>query len=218
MLNKLVLLAISIVIISGCIGNEAQKPDTTVSDSTTTIKRQRTTTVNEIKIVGIDDDPRIGPEDATVTIIEFSDFQCGFCAKASQTVKDIIKRYPNDVRYVYRDFPSSYHENAFIAAEAADCANEQGKFWEYHDKLFENQNSLDKVSLKRYASQIGLNTSQFDQCLDSEKYREEVEKDISDGEKAGVEATPTFFINGDKIVGAQPYYVFKEIIDSKLGK
>jgi protein-disulfide isomerase len=169
--------------------------------------------------VAVDDDgdPFIGGADAPVEIIEFSDFQCPFCARVVPTVKQIIDTYGDSVKIVFRDFPLSFHQNAQKSAEAAQCAHDQGKFWEYHDLLFANQNSLDTDSLKRYASELGLNTNQFDQCLDSGKYTQEVQEDFRDGQQAGVRGTPTFFINGQAVVGAKPFSEFKRVIDQELG-
>ncbi len=166
--------------------------------------------------VSADDDPSIGSENASVTIVEFSDFQCPFCARAVPTVKQILKEYDGKVKIVYRDFPLGFHENAQKAAEASECADEQGKFWEYHDLLFENQGNLDAVSLKKYAKDLKLNTSEFDACLDSGKYAAEVQKDASDGQSYGVSGTPAFFINGRLVSGAQPFENFKKIIDEEL--
>ncbi|HLD88762.1 MAG TPA: thioredoxin domain-containing protein, partial [Candidatus Nanoarchaeia archaeon] len=122
------------------------------------------------------------------------------------------------VKIIYRDFPLGFHENAFNSALAADCANEQGKYWEYHDKLFGNQQSLDKDSLKKYAKDLSLDTTKFNNCLDTEKYKDEVNKDQADGTAAGVSGTPSFFINGKLLVGAQPFSSFKTAIDNALAK
>jgi len=168
--------------------------------------------------VSVDDDPVKGPSDAKVTIVEFSEFQCPFCARVQPTVNQILEEYGDDVRIVYRDFPLSFHQYAQKAAEAAECADDQGKFWEYHDKLFENQQALDTSNLKQYAKDLGLDSAQFDSCLDSGKYELEVKKDFQDGQSYGVSGTPTFFINGIKVVGAQPFSTFKQVIDSELTK
>lgn len=168
--------------------------------------------------VSVDDDPSIGPEDAPVTIVEFSDYQCPFCARAEPTIEQVLKEYEGKVRLVYRDFPLSFHQNAQKAAEATECADEQGKFWEYHDKLFENQDALDVNNLKQYAKDLGLDSSKFDNCLDSGKYTEEVQKDLADGQSLGVSGTPAFFINGRLVSGAQPFSAFKQVIDGELAK
>lgn len=147
-----------------------------------------------------------------IEIVEFSDFQCPFCKKAEPTIKKIVSEYGEEVVFYYRNFPLESHENSFEAALAGYCANEQDKFWQYHDLLFESQDKLDKDSLKNYASELELNIESFNLCLDEEKYKNEVERDINDAEKAGVTGTPTFFINGRKVVGAQSFEVFDDII------
>jgi protein-disulfide isomerase len=162
-------------------------------------------------------DPFFGPEDAEVTIIEYSDFQCPYCASVVPTINQIKEKYGDRVKIVFKDFPLSFHQYAQKAAEAAQCAHEQGRFWEYHDTLFANQGSLGMASLKQYASNLGLNTEQFNRCLDSGKYAAEVQEDFSDGQKAGVSGTPTFFINGKKLVGAQPFSEFERLITDELG-
>ncbi len=170
--------------------------------------------------VSVDDDPSKGSKDAEVTIIEFSDFQCPYCARFfTQTLPLIDENYikTGKVRLVYRDFPLSFHQNAQKAAEAAECADEQNKFWEYHDLVFKNQGALSIDDLKKYAANLKLDTAKFDACLDSGKYEEEVKKDFADGQKAGVTGTPAFFVNGKPLVGAQPFSAFKEVIDAELG-
>jgi len=171
-----------------------------------------------VENVSVDDDPGWGPEDAPVTIIEFSDFQCPFCSRFfTQAYPQIKQAYEGKVRFVYRDFPlASIHENAQKAAEAGECADDQGKFWDYHDMMFSNPTALDVTSLKGYASQLGLDSGAFDQCLDSGKYTEEVQKDYQDGISYGVTGTPAFFVNGLLVVGAQPFANFKAIIDAAL--
>jgi protein-disulfide isomerase len=156
---------------------------------------------------------------APITIIEFGDFQCPYCEVFfNQVLPEIEKKYINSgkVKFVYREFPLSFHQYAQKASEAAGCAGEQGKFWDYHDKLFENQNSLDLASLKSYAQQLHLNTAKFNDCLDSGKMAAAVQKDISDGSSYGVTGTPTFFVNGVMINGAQPFSEFEKIIDQEL--
>jgi len=171
--------------------------------------------------ISADDDPTKGSESAPVTIIEFSEYQCPYCKRFfDQTLSLIEKNYieTGKVKYVFRDFPLSFHQYAQKAAEASECADEQGKFWQYHDKLFENQNALSVESLKQYAKDLGLNAAKFDSCLDSGAMASEVQKDFADGSEYGVSGTPAFFINGIKVVGAQPYSVFEEIIEQELNK
>ncbi len=168
-----------------------------------------------------DDDPVKGSKEAPVTIIEFSDFQCPFCGKFfKQALPEINKNYitTGKAKLVYRDFPLDFHQYAQKAAEAAECADDQGKFWEMHDKIFENQNTITVDDLKGHAKNIGLDTTKFNNCLDTGKYEQEVKKDMSDGKAAGVTGTPAFVINGKLVVGAQPYSVFKQAIDEALAE
>lgn len=168
----------------------------------------------------MDDDYVKGDMDAPVTIVEFSDFECPFCERYySDTYKQIDEQYikTGKVRYVFRDYPLSFHPNAQKAAEAAQCAGDQGKFWEMHDMIFENQHAMGVSNLKSYAEGMGLDSQQFDQCLDSGKYAQEVLDDQQDGARLGVSGTPSFFINGKNIVGAQPFETFKEAIEAELG-
>ena len=170
--------------------------------------------------VSADDDPGQGPEDAAVTIVEFSDFQCPYCATFQQeTLPQILSEYGDQVRFVYRDFPlTSLHANALKAAEASECADDQGKYWEYHDLLFQNQSALDDESLKGYAASLEMDTATFDECLASGKYTQEVAKDLQDGTEAGVQGTPSFFVNGMPIRGAQPYQAFQAAIEAALAE
>ncbi|MDQ1638057.1 MAG: hypothetical protein QOF62_1396 [Pyrinomonadaceae bacterium] len=149
-----------------------------------------------VQSVSVDDDPARGEASAPVTIVEFTDFQCPSCAAMQPILDEVLKSYGNKVRFVVRDFPLPVHANARKAAEAANAANAQGKFWEYALILFKHQNALDVPSLKKYASDLGLNRAVFDAALDSGKYAAEIRHDIDDGEKYGIDSTPTIFING----------------------
>jgi protein-disulfide isomerase len=149
-----------------------------------------------IQNISVDDDPSRGAANAPVTIVEFTDFQCPACAAMHPVLEEVLKSYGDRVRFVVRDFPLNQHENARKAAEAADAANAQGKFFEYIALLFKNQKALDVPSLKKYASEVGLNRARFDAELDRGVYAAEVRKDIEDGEMYGVGSTPTIFING----------------------
>jgi protein-disulfide isomerase len=182
--------------------------------------------------ISADNDPIIGNPDAPITIIEFSDFQCPFCAKFhSQTLPLILDEYieQGKVKLVFRDFPiQSIHPNALPASIAAECANEQGKFKEMHDMLFDNQNEWNKQdtvdalsSFSQYATNIQLEQETFDSCLTNGKYIEEIKKDLDDGRNYGVSGTPGFFVGNDQIgyvelKGAQPFESFKKIIDAQL--
>lgn len=170
--------------------------------------------------VSAGNDPCIGPTQAKITMIEFSDFQCPFCGRARPTIQQIIETYKNDLKYCFRDFPLSFHQDSFLAHLAAACANEQGtdKFWEYNRKLFSNQQAIKADNLKAYAKEVGLNMKTFNECLTSRKYEGKVQKDIQEGVQAGVAGTPGFFINGIPISGAQPFAKFKEVIDEELKK
>lgn len=169
----------------------------------------------------IDDDAFKGDPDAPITIVEFSDFQCPFCSRFYEnTLPELKKEYidTGKVKIVYRDFPLSFHPEAQGGAEAAECANDQGKFWEMHDKIFENQAIMGTSSYKAWAEELGLDTEQFNSCLDNGDKTAEVRADFAAGQAAGVSGTPTFFINGQKIVGAQPFSVFKQAIDAELAE
>jgi protein-disulfide isomerase len=149
-----------------------------------------------VQAINVDDDPVRGDANARVTIVEFTDFQCPSCAAMQPIIDEVLKSYEKKVRFVVRDFPLLAHANARKAAEAANAANAQGKFFEYAEVLFKHQNALDVPSLKKYASDLGLNRSLFDAALDSGKYAAEIRHDIDDGEKYGVDSTPTIFVNG----------------------
>jgi len=183
---------------------------------------QKNSQATDIVEVNEDDDPFLGSENAKITIIEFSDYQCPFCRRFwTDSLPQLKEEYINTgkVKFVYRDFPlSSIHPAAQAGAEAAECAKDQGKYWEMHDKLFQEQSRLGSDDLKKWAAEIGLNGQEFNQCFDSRKYKSEVEKDHSDGVKAGVTGTPTFFINGRKVVGAVQYQTLKSIIEEELNK
>lgn len=168
--------------------------------------------------ISADDDPARGPAEAAVTIIEFADYQCPYCKRyVDETLPLILSTYGAKVRYVFRDFPiSQLHPQAVQAAEAADCANEQGKFWEYHDLLYQNQGALDAASLKAYAGQLGLNQATFDACLDTDKYADEVQADFQDALAHGVTGAPTFFVNGRKLVGALSFAQFQQVIEEVI--
>lgn len=160
--------------------------------------------------------PWNGGKDAPVTVVEFSDFQCPFCRAAESSIKAIKEKYGDKIRLVYLDFPLGMHPHAMDAARAGRCAGEQGKFWQFHDAMFANQAKLAPADLKAQAKQLGLDTKAFDTCFDGNKYDVPIHKDMSQGESLGVTATPTFFINGREVVGAQPPEKFEEVIDEEL--
>ncbi len=171
-------------------------------------------------------DPILGDKDAPVTIVEFSDFQCPFCRAFFEGAYSQIKKEYVDtgkVRIVFRDFPLAFHEAARPASLAGQCALEQGKFWEYHDKMFQEQAKKGQGTvafgvpeLKTWATEIGLNASQFNTCLDTAKYDADVQADMDAGTDVGVSGTPSFFVNGTLLVGAQPFSAFQELIEAAL--
>lgn len=168
--------------------------------------------------VSMDNDPFRGAADAPVTIIEFSDFHCAFCGRfAAETLDPLLKNYDGKVRLVYRDYPFQT-SGSVVAALAGQCMNEQGKFWEFHDLTFKNQQALTREQFITYAQQLGVDVASFTTCLDSQKYMDKVKKDVADAQTLGVNGTPAFFVNGRFISGAQPYTVFASYIDEELGK
>lgn len=167
--------------------------------------------------VPVDDDPILGPEKAQITLIEFSDYECPYCRRWHEEVFNrLVEEYSDQIRFVYRDFPlSSMHPEATPAAEAANCANEQGAFWQFHALLF-SSSDLSSETYLQYATELNLDVQKFTACVESGKYSAEVEADYQYAAELGVRSTPTFFINGLPVVGAQPYDVFKDIIDREL--
>ena len=164
-------------------------------------------------------DPALGAASAPVTIVEFSDFQCPFCQRVAPTLKRVRETYGDKVRIVWKDYPlTQIHPEAFKAGEAAHCAGEQGKFWEYHDRLFANQQALQVDSLKAYAADLGLDAAKFNSCLDSSKYGDRVREGVAQGTRLGVNSTPTVYINGRMLSGAHPYETFAAIIDEELSR
>ncbi|PIS08760.1 disulfide bond formation protein DsbA [Candidatus Beckwithbacteria bacterium CG10_big_fil_rev_8_21_14_0_10_34_10] len=186
----------------------------------------------EPQVLGVEDQAEIvaeaaavkGLDGAKVTIVEFSEYQCPFCKRyVDSAYKRILDEYGEEIRYVFRDYPLPFHPNAQITSEAARCAGEQGDYWSYHDKLFEDQetwSNLDspKETLVGYAGTLGLNQANFQTCLNNGTYIQAIKDDVSLGQKMGVSGTPTFFINGQKLVGAQPFENFKTTIDQELAK
>ncbi len=203
----------------GLIPNGAETSSGTAGSAATTQGASQNSQRQVVRYdVPVDDDPAFGPADAPITIIEFSDYECPYCRRWHDEVFGrLIETYPEQVRLVYRDFPiSSIHANAFSAAVAANCANEQGAFWEFHDRLFSMELGLGMEAYRSYASQLGLDTQSFIKCLESGRYRDEVQADYDFAAELGVRSTPTFFINGIAIVGAQPFEVFQQVIDKEL--
>ena len=168
--------------------------------------------------VSEDGNPSWGRDDAPITIIEFSDYECPYCRKWHAEVWPLIqKEYKNKVRLVYRDFPlESIHSNATPAAAAADCANEQDAYWEFNDALFSMKYDLNVSSYQQYADELKLDVGAFNECLESKRYNAEVQADLEYAYSLGIQSTPTFFVNGLAVVGAQPYDLFEFIIEKEL--
>jgi protein-disulfide isomerase len=166
------------------------------------------------------DGPSIGSANAKVTVVEFSDFQCPFCSKGAAVVHDLKKKYGDKIKIVFKNFPLPFHQNARGAANASFCANEQSvdAFWKLHDWMFANQEKLDIASLKEASKKMGVKSDVFAQCLDSMKFNAKIDSDMKEGQDVGVKSTPTFFVNGQLVNGAQPIEVFAEIIEAELKK
>ena len=169
--------------------------------------------------------PSLGPVGAPVTIVEFSDFQCPYCARAGAIAKQIQQRYPNQVHFVYRHLPlERIHPNARGAAEASACADAQGRFWEFHDKLFANQRALGAADLQKYAKELGLDTTAFAECVKERKFQAQVDRDLAAATEAAAGAgkaglgTPSFFVNGILLSGAKPPEEFYRLIDAELAR
>jgi protein-disulfide isomerase len=177
--------------------------------------------------------PSLGPADAPITIVEFSDYQCPFCYRWHvQVYEQLLAAYPGKIRFVYRNFPLSFHQNAFPSAEAALCAGDQDSYWQFHDVLFDAQNLLnnqagtvlDQTAYNQFATDLGLDVAAFEKCMTDHKYQQFILDDMayanslpldSNGE-AAVGGTPTFFVNGYRLGGAYPIEYFKQIIDAEL--
>lgn len=167
--------------------------------------------------VPVDGAPVRGAADAPVTVVEFSDFHCPFCKRIQPTLNQLLERYPGKVKLVYRDFPiDNLHPEARRAAEAARCAQDQGKFWEYHDLLFAGPPRAAPEDLERYAGQLGLDTTVFGRCLAGGVHRAAVQQDLDEGSRLGVAGTPGFFVNGRPLTGAQPLEAFVRVIEEEL--
>ncbi len=163
--------------------------------------------------------PFKGPQNAPITIVEFSDFQCSYCKRVLSVLSQVLEQYPKQVKLAFRDFPiQNIHPQAQKAAEAAHCAAEQGKFWEYHDLLFEKQDAIPGTNYAEHAKALGLDVAAFQACVEARKYQEKVERNYAEGVKAGVSGTPAFFINGRLLSGAQPLEAFKAVIDEELDR
>jgi protein-disulfide isomerase len=165
------------------------------------------------------DDPAQGPENAPVTIVEFADYECGYCRMWYQEVfSQLMAKYGDKIRFVFRDFPLDFHPNSQPAAEAANCAGEQERYWEYQDQLWGTGEGLDSASLRQYAQGGGLDLNAFDACVRDNRYADEIRQDMLDGMRNGVNGTPAFLVNGRLIPGALPYDDFAAIIEQELNQ
>jgi len=185
---------------------------------------QPTETAQEVQVntevmnVDYSNEPVLGNENAPITIIVYSDFQCPYCQRGYYTMEQVIDEYGENLKAIFKNFPLSFHEYAEKAAEAGECANDQGMFWELHNLMYKNNQALTVEDLEGYAADLGLDTETFNTCLESGEKEAEVAKDMEDGVSAGITGTPTFFINGQMLVGAQPYESFAAIIDGILAE
>lgn len=173
---------------------------------------------NAIYKVPVGTSPAQGPAAAKVTVVEITDFECPFCSRANNTMKELAAAYPKDVRFVAKMNPLSFHKNAPLAAQAALAAHEQGKYWEMHHKLFDNAKALTRPDLEKYAQELKLNMSRFNDALDKNKFQDQVSADQRLAGSLGATGTPAFFINGRKVVGAQPLEQFKSVVDEEIKK
>lgn len=162
--------------------------------------------------------PARGSSQASVEVIEFSDFQCPFCQRANPTVQQVLKTYGDRIKFVYRHYPLPNHPNARPAAEASACAEAQGRFWDYHDRLFADPTKLTDADLKAHAEAVGLDMPKFNACFDNRQQKAGIDADIAAADAVGVTGTPAFFINGRAIDGAQPFDAFKRVIDEELAR
>lgn len=165
------------------------------------------------------DDPSLGPENAPVTIVEFSDYQCPYCQLWHQEVLPLLlSEYPEDIRFIYRDFPLDGHPESQPAAEAANCAGDQDSYWEFQEGIFSGLYGYGRSAYEQYALDLGLDSDKFTTCLDSRRHQAEVLEDYSDAIRLGVQSTPTFFINDTQVVGAQPYETFQRLVEAELAR
>jgi protein-disulfide isomerase len=173
---------------------------------------------NKVYAMPVGDSPVKGPKDAWVTIVEVSDFQCPFCNRVTPTLKEVEQKYGQDVRIVFKHNALSFHQRAKPAARATECAREQGKFWEMHDIVFQNQRQLEDADLERYAGEIKLNVEDWKKCYASNKHDARIDADQQLAVSLGARGTPAFFINGRYLSGAQPFAAFQALIDEELKK
>jgi len=202
----------------GQIDDYGSQSDETVQDKIETVEAENVVGQIQRFDVTSTDDPCIGPQSAPITIVEFSDFECHYCARfVDATLVPLLEAYPDEIRFCYRDFPlDNIHPEARFAAEAAQCAFEQNKFWEFHNGIFRNQTALSDNLYINLADKINLDISEFEKCYSSGKFRGRVNDDFNVGRDLGVTGTPTFFVNGRPLIGAQPLEAFMAVIESEL--
>lgn len=221
-------------LLSGCVDKEkVDSIEETLKEIHTTLKsletkidkipktaaapRRPTIDYNKVHTFSLDNSAIKGNKNAPVTIVEFSDFQCPYCAKVQPTLKQVLNAYPNEVRLVYKDFPLSFHKQAKNAAKAARAAGEQGKYWEMHDLIFEKYNTLTVPMFKEFAAKLNLDMSRFETDFGSNKYDKFIQNDITMGRNAGVTGTPSLFVNGKRMQG-RSFDDFKATIEGYLKK
>lgn len=172
-----------------------------------------------IQFTDLEGKPFEGTPGAPVTLVEFSDFHCPFCGRVAPTIQELMKNFEGKIFHVWRHFPLSFHTGADKTHEASECAGEQGKFWEYHRQVFENQQRLhEKDILKNLAKSAHLDVKKFEKCLESGEFKDAVQRDLQAGRAAGVQGTPAVYINGRLVSGAQPYPVFESLVQNELQK
>lgn len=179
-------------------------------------ERQKPLAPEKFATLTAGDVPSFGPADAKVTLVEFSDFQCPYCSRAANTVTEIKKKYGDKVRFVFRQFPLSFHQNAHLSAQASLAAHAQGKFWPFHDKMFANQSKLDRESLEGYAKEVGLDLVKFKKALDDKTYAATVDAELKLGEESFVDGTPTIFLNGKRVEDPSNVDALSKAIDAEL--
>ena len=167
-------------------------------------------------IIPVKGSPELGPESAKITIVEFSDFQCPYCIQAVPQLQAVLKAYPTQAKLIFKEFPLEIHSRAFLAAASALAANKQGKFWPMHDAMFANHDELSKETFVRLAQSMGMDVARFEKDMNSDEIKRAIEKDVNDGEQAGVQGTPTIFINGQRYNGAIAVGALKPIFDAAL--
>jgi protein-disulfide isomerase len=181
-------------------------------------ERNKPLSSEKVAMIAGDGAPAFGPEDAAVTIVEFSDFQCPYCKGAADAVTEIKKKYGDKTRFVFRQFPLGFHAQAHLAAQASLAAHAQGKFWEYHDLLFANQQALGRADLEKYAAQLGLDVRAFRSALDDGTYKKTVDDEMAMGGQVFVDGTPTMFVNGERVANATDLATISQAIEAALAK